>query len=243
MFGRSKVAMVVAEFFGTATLSLAVFSMIGRNGFEFFVAAVAAIVMGVLVLVFANASGAYFNPAVTFGMWVIKKIRTLDAIVYIAAQMLGGLGAWRLAVYFINSNLKNNAAGAFSLRVAVAEAVGTLIFTFGIAAATYQSMEGGRRAATVGTSLFAGILVASLAANGILNPAVALGVQSWSRSYIFAPFAGALVGAGLYSLLFVARAPRVKAAKVVAKPVAKTKAVAAPKKRTTTAKRAKKTKR
>ena len=46
-----------------------------------------------------------------------------------------------------------------------------------------------------------GILVASLASNGIVNPAVAIGVQSWSWVYAVAPLVGAVLGANVYGLM------------------------------------------
>ena len=39
------------------------------------------------------AVGAHINPAVTLGFWQLGKIRTTDAVWYVLAQGLGGLGA------------------------------------------------------------------------------------------------------------------------------------------------------
>jgi aquaporin Z len=47
-----------------------------------------------LVQIFAGVSGAHFNPAVTLGATLLKRIDPVDAIVYVLAQLSGGvLGA------------------------------------------------------------------------------------------------------------------------------------------------------
>jgi glycerol uptake facilitator-like aquaporin len=200
---RSKIAMLVAEFLGAGILATAVINVArSQIGIGYFVAFSAAIAYGVLTLVFASTSGAHFNPAVTIGMWTLRKIQTIQALAYIAVQMLGGLAAWRLAEYFTGQSLTNIAGKNFDWKVLVAEVVGAFVFTFGIAAAVYQRQENGRLAATVGASLFVGVIIASLASNAALNPAVALGNQTWGRAYIFGPIIGSVIGMNLYALLF-----------------------------------------
>ena len=200
---RSKIAIVVAEFLGTGILATAIINVArSQIGIGYFVAFSAAITFALLTLVFNATSGAHFNPAVTIGMWTIRKIKTLHALAFIAAQMLGGFAAWKLAEYFTGQTLTNIAGKGFEWKILVAEMLGTFVFTFGIAAAIYQNYKGAKLAATVGMALFAGIIVASLASNATLNPAVALANQSWSRAYIFGPIIGAIVGMNLYALLF-----------------------------------------
>ncbi len=200
---RSKVAMLVAEFLGTGILATAIINVArSQIGIGYFVAFSAAIAYAMAVLVFRGTSGAHFNPAVTIGMWTLRKIQTVQALAYIAAQMLGGLAAWRLSEYFVGQSLTSLTAQTFDWRVLIAEGLGALVFTFGIAAAVYQNYEGGKFAGTVAVSLFTGIVVASVASNALLNPAVALANQSWDRAYIFGPLVGGIVGMNLYALLF-----------------------------------------
>lgn len=223
MTTRSKIAMIVAEFLGTGILATAVINVArSQIGIGYFVAFAAAIVFGVLTLMLGSTSGAHFNPAVTIGMWTIRKIQTLQAIAYLAAQMLGGFTAWKLAEYFTGQKLTNIAGKTFEWKVLVAELIGTFVFTFGIAAALYQKYEGAKLAATVGAALFAGVVVASLASNASLNPAIALGNQTWGRAYIFGPIIGSVVGMNLYALLFAPARSLVAAAKAdVVTPAAK----------------------
>jgi glycerol uptake facilitator-like aquaporin len=206
MVSRSKIAMVVAEILGTGVLTAVVLA-VGRSpiGLPYFVALAAGLTLMLMVLTVGPSSGAHLNPAVTLGLWTVRKINTLQALLYVAAQFLGAVLAWRLYTYLINGPVKNIAGKDFSWQVLVAELVGTLVFTFGVAAAVYQRYEGGRLAATIGGSFLLGILVASAASNGMLNPAVALGAQSWSKAYVFGPLVGSVLGMNLYLALFASQ--------------------------------------
>jgi len=206
MFGRQKIAMITAEFLGAGTLALAVFSMTRFTGIiSLFPALAAGLTAGLMVLVIGKTSGAHINPAVTYGLWTIRKISTAQAVVYITAQMLGGVGAWMLLKYLtIDSQfpLVDIAGKNIDAKVIIAEAIGTFVFIFGVAAAVYQKYEGVQRAVTIGTSLTLGILVASIFSNGVINPAVAVGIRSFNVSYVVGPLIGAAVATNLYALLF-----------------------------------------
>jgi len=201
MFGQNKIAMIVAEFVGTFTLASVVLAMTGRTSFPYFAAVAAGATLGLFSLLVAAKEWAQLNPAVTVGLWTLRKIETTKAVVTIAAQFLGGAVAWRLNEYLLNTTLKSTANAKFDWRVFVAEAVGTLIFGYGVVAALQRGYQGFEKAFTVGASLAVGILIASFASNGLLNPAVALGVHSWSFVYVAAPILGAVVGMNLYMLL------------------------------------------
>ena len=202
MVGRQKLSAVLAEFLGTYVLATAMLAMLVRTNFEFFSAIAAAVVYGLMMLVFDGVSGSHLNPAVTLGLWTMRKVSTVTAVLYIIAQLLGGLVAWRLGQYFLAQTLSKTATSGLNWKVLIAEAVGTLVFTFGLAAAVSNKLEGGKKAAVAGLSLFAGIVIASLAANGLLNPAVDIAVRSISWAYIVGPIVGAVVGMNLYMLIF-----------------------------------------
>ncbi|HSX27267.1 MAG TPA: aquaporin [Patescibacteria group bacterium] len=204
MFGREKIAIIIGEFLGVAVLTSSILAMTGRTDFPFFSAIAAGLAMGLMTILLAPHSGGHINPAVTIGLWTLKKVETTVAVVMIAAQMLGGLAAWRLNEYFLNTKLSDTAGKTFNWRVFVAEAVGTFVFTWGVAAAVSRKYEAGMKAVVVGGSLLLGILVASFASNGILNPAVAAGVRSWSWAYATAPIVGSIVGMNLYTMVFEA---------------------------------------
>jgi glycerol uptake facilitator-like aquaporin len=203
MINKKQITAVFAEGMGTAVLTFAVLA-IARSavGISYFVAIGVALTLALLVLIIGSISGAHVNPAVTFGLWTLRKIKSVDALLYVAAQFAGALLALFLYSYLVELKSTEMKVIEFEPRVFVAELAGTFLFTFGIAAAIYQKFEGGKLAATIGASLGVGVLVAGVVSNGALNPALALGIQSWGWAYLVGPLLGALLGMNLYALFF-----------------------------------------
>ncbi len=218
MFTRDMAAKVVAEFIGTATLVLVVLAIVGRNNFVFFAAVVAGLVLAIMTLVIGKISGAHLNPAVSFGLWTQRLLPTGQAVAYIVAQLLAGLGALSLYQYLVNQQISRPST-VFDWRVMVAETLGTFIFAFGVMAAVKYQLAGGALAAAVGGSLTIGILVASTGSLGVINPAVAIGIDSFARAYMVGPLLGAAVGMAAMALLYEAATPKKKSklARIVAK--------------------------
>lgn len=202
MFGRKKIAMIVAEFLGTGILSFVVLAVSKSNlGLPYFVSIAAGLVVAAVTLALSAVSGAHLNPAITVGLWTARKVKTLPAIIYIAAQLLGAGAAYLLFSYMVGQHWSN--AGTFQSKILVGEVVGTFIFSLGWAAASFQKLPLGQSAGVIGMSLTLGIMAASTASAGFLNPAVALGARSWVwGTYILGPIIGSVVGFNLYSLLF-----------------------------------------
>jgi aquaporin Z len=220
MFGRNKVALLVAELVGTMLLTLGVMSVRSSGiGYSFFVALGAGLAMGALTLALATTSGAQLNPALTFGLWVTRQIKTLPGVLYIVMQLVGGVFAWGIYSYFAKQHLPT-AAGHYEARVMLAEALGTFVFVFGWMAAVGQKMVGLKLAVASGSAFALGILVAALGSNGVINPAVALGTRAWAfwgaagwLTYLVGPVMGGLVGALMYVGLFSAPVKAAVAAK------------------------------
>ncbi|HSW99422.1 MAG TPA: aquaporin [Patescibacteria group bacterium] len=202
MFGRNKIAMLVAEFLGTGVLTAVVLSVSKSNiGIPYFVSMAIGLTLAALALVFGSISGAHLNPSITIGLWSARRIKTLPAIAYVAAQLLGGICAYLLYTYFVKTHWANG--GKFESRVLVAESTGAFIFALGWAATVYRKLDGGKAAFVVGGSLAVGALVASAGSGGLLNPAVALGLRAWVwGTYVLGPVLGAIIGFNLYALLF-----------------------------------------
>lgn len=204
MFRKNKLAMLVSEFLGTGVLALTVLALThSQLSYPYFVASAAGLALTLLVVALAGISGAVFNPALTIGLWTVRKLKTLQAVSYIIAQFAGAAAAWYLFVYFTNlGEAKNNST--YNARFLVAETVGTFVFSFAVAAAVYQRLSLGLKAFMVGGGLTAGALVASLGSMGVLNPAVAFSVHQFGwGTYVLGPVLGAVVGFNLYNLLFV----------------------------------------
>jgi aquaporin TIP len=186
-------------------LSLVLYAIVARTTFPLFSGLAAGGVVGLAILLFGKTSGGHINPAVTFGLWTARKISTLHAVVNIIMQVLGGLAAWWLLNYFLGRHLQSIAGSKFEWKILIAEALGTAVFTFGLAAAIYSGFDRNKVAGIAALSFVAGVIVASLASNAVLNPAVALGIQSWSWAYAVGPLIGGLVGMNLYSIFFVGK--------------------------------------
>lgn len=216
MFGRQKIAALVAEFVGTFVLASVVLAMVGRTSFPFFAALAASLALIGMTMAFGAASGGYYNPAITVAAWTVRRLETGRALVYVAAQMLGGVVAWTLNQWLLGTTLKNIANTTFDWRVFTAEALGTAVFAMVLAAGVYHGYKGLVNAVNSGVGIALGIILAAFAGNGLINPAVAVGVQSWSFVYAAGPVLGALVGMNLYVWLFTDRPKKTKAAVVKA---------------------------
>jgi len=204
MFRKNKLAMLVGEFLGTTALTLIVLAIShSQLSLSYFIATAAGLMVALMTLALAGISGAIFNPAMTIGLWTVRKLRTLQALSYLVVQLLGGAVAWELFIYLTKLTGVHN-TGTYSARILVAEVVGTFIFAFVWAAAIYQRFPLYAKAAAIGGALTGGSLVASLGSAGILNPAVALGLHQWGwGTYVLGPVLGAVIGFNLYNLLFV----------------------------------------
>jgi glycerol uptake facilitator-like aquaporin len=213
MLSKQKLSLVLAEFMGTAMLASAVLvvgNMFSLGTAAWYGALTAGVALSLIVGIFGHVSGAHVNPAVTIGLWTLKKIETTNAIVYIAAQILGGASALLFFNYATGINLAAAGSSSFSWSIFWVETVGAALFGMGIASVVSQKLEGYHAAFTIGMSLTLGSLVASTASAGFLNPAVALANNSWDRTLALAPIIGMVVGMNVYMTLI---APSVSAKK------------------------------
>jgi glycerol uptake facilitator-like aquaporin len=200
-FNRAGVGALLAEFLGTAILVSVALVLTETTAVSYFIATSLAVTLAAIVLAFGGVSGSHVNPAITFGMWTARRIGTLRAVGYIAAQMLGGLAAWQLYQYLVNKPLPTKTVH-FDTHVWVAELIGTFILALGFSAAISRVLDALQSAAVYSAALFVGIIVASVGSAGLLNPAMALGVRSWGTVYLLGPLVGGLLGVNLYYLLF-----------------------------------------
>lgn len=201
MFSKPKVASLAAEFLGTATLVMVALVLTNTTAVSYFIATSVAVTLGLIVLLFGTASRWHFNPAITFGVWSARKMPTLDAASYIAAQLLAGLASWQLYQYLINRSIPVQSLN-WDTRMWLAQAVGAAVLGLAIAAAAYRRLDTLQTALVVGGAFFVGIMIASTASSGLLNPAIALGLRGWNAVNVLGPLVGGLVGVNLYMLLF-----------------------------------------
>jgi glycerol uptake facilitator protein len=159
----------------------------------------AAFTLSMAVYLFGGISGAHVNPAITIAQWSIGKIRTVDAVPYIAAQIVGAALAYALAWALLSDLPVATFDDAFPAMAM--EAVGAAILSMGVCAVVYGKVSQGAAGMTVGGSLLVGIIVAVGGSQGILNPAVAVGLRAFGVTYLVAPVVGAVIGAWLFRWL------------------------------------------
>jgi glycerol uptake facilitator-like aquaporin len=188
----------LAELLGTMALTLVVALSIVVK-FPVPTPVLAGLTLLLFVYSIGHISGTHINPAVTLGLWSIKKIKTKQAILYIIFQYMGALIALSLVAYAVGLP---KLIVSESLAIGFAEFLGTFFFTFGIASVVYRESLNLFSGVIIGGSLLLGITIAAtLGSNGVLNPAVAFGIQSFNLMYLLGPIAGSILGMQAYKYL------------------------------------------
>jgi len=176
------------------------------------------LVLAVLVSALAAVSGAHFNPAVTFGVWIAGHIPTRRAVAYVLAQLIGGiLAAWALRAVFpadISAGLGTPALGQridplAGIGIEAVLTVVLLLAVFGTAVDPRGPKVGGL---AIGLAVGADILMGGPLTGAAMNPARWLGPASvtgmWDNAHVWivGPLVGATVAALAYRFLFLPEA-------------------------------------
>lgn len=134
----------------------------------------------VLAIALLGISGSHLNPAVTFGLWTMRKIPTIRVPFYWLAQFLGAIAAIVVMHLFSGEAISFSLASfaAFEPKIFFAELLGMAVFMFGIAAAINRGQTDTAKAVGVGLSLFLGLVIAT----GLLSQAVSSVNQSQDGS-------------------------------------------------------------
>lgn len=217
MFGKEAVvkngATLLAEFLGTGALTYIFLRMQHSSiGVAYFIAVAVGLALAAASFAFVGRSGAHLNPAVTIGMWTARQIKTVPAVLYIVTQCFGAWVAYVLFHYLFTQPVAAlyQSQPAWDTRTFTAEALGALVFSLGWAAALHRARNNHAAfAGYVGLAFTVGILIASVASFGIVNPAAAVGSRVfhiWSGAawgtYVLGPVVGAIVGFNVYQYLF-----------------------------------------
>ena len=169
-----------------------------------------------LIVMFGVVSGGHFNPAVTLAAAAIKRIAPIDAVIYILAQLSGGvLGALLAkallldegrATHYGAAQVSGLLAGNFA--GSIVEAVGTFCLVLVILAAVYSKKSVKDWAPlAIGTTLGFIVMVGGPLTGGSFNPARWFGPALVGNSfgdvwpYLVGPIVGALLAAFGYKLL------------------------------------------
>lgn len=221
---------IVAEFLGTFAL---VFFGAGAVCVDFYlrssgglgllaVALAHGLAIAIMVSALGHISGGHFNPAITIGFWVTKRLSTLDSLAYWAGQLLGAIAAAFVLKLVIPEDIANNVfLGAPELMRdyphwsgMALEAVTTFFLVLVVFATavdergTFRSIAG----FGIGLTITLGILVAGPFTGAALNPARALGPELVSRHWLnwgiywVGPLSGGFIAGLLYDSLFLRKA-------------------------------------
>lgn len=170
---------------------------------------------------FGHLSGGHFNPAVTLGLAVAKRVEWAAVMPYVVAQVLGGtLGAAILYVIaggkpgfsatasgFAANGYGAHSPGGYSLMAAlVCELVLSAIFLFIILGATDDRAPKGFAPIAIGLGLTLIHLVSIPVTNTSVNPARSLAVAwfagGWALKQVWLFWLGPLAGAAFAGAVY-----------------------------------------
>jgi len=217
---------LVAEFLGTFALvffgagAICTERFLQTNGSGPLGAALATgLAVSVLSIAFAHISGAHFNPAVTIGYWVTKRLNTMEVLGYWIAQILGGI----VAAFLLKAILPRDEAWQpvlggtpdlvrdFTRLPAMGlEALITFFLVLVYFATTSEDNVESRSVSgfAVGLVYTLGILLAGPFTGAALNPARAFGPalasSHWANQGVYwvGPLAGGFLAGLIYDSLY-----------------------------------------
>jgi aquaporin TIP len=206
-----------AEFVGAFTLVFAGVGSIALGNELLGVALAHGLAIGVMASAVGHISGAHFNPAVTFGFLVTRRIAPRLALAYLAAQLAGAVAAMLMlrGVFSPDSDLD---AGVPRLGEGVGVGSGLLLeivltfFLVWVIFATAADPRGTFKAIAglaIGLTITLDILAGGPLTGAAMNPARAFGpelVQGvWSDAWLYwvAPLIGAALAALSYEHLYL----------------------------------------
>jgi MIP family channel proteins len=177
--------------------------------------------LAIMISAVGHISGGHFNPAVTIGFWVTKRLNTLDVLLYWVAQLAGATAAaFLLKAVIPDETWRAVALGTpefardFPRWAGMAlEATGTFFLVW-VVFATLLDERGTFRSTSgfaAGIVYALGIIVAGPFTGGALNPARAFGpavaAAHWANQGVFwvGPLAGGFAAALLYDALYLKR--------------------------------------
>ena len=158
-------------------------------------------------------SGCHINPAITFGVWLSKRMSGKDALMYVLFQVIGAvIGAAILYALAPASGLGANTvqAGISTCGGVLAEVVFTFVFVLVVLGTTDAEKGAGKLAGlAIGLTLVLVHLVCIHYTGTSVNPARSVGPallaggQALCDLWIFivAPLAGAALAAGVWKVL------------------------------------------
>jgi glycerol uptake facilitator protein len=166
-----------------------------------------------LIVMFGIASGGHFNPAVTLAVWAIRRISTIDAAIYMLAQLSGGVLGALLCKGLLVDEGRATDYGAVQVsgllggnfQGAIIEVIGTFCLVLVILAAVFsrKSVKDWAPLA-IGATLGFLVMVGGPLDGGSFNPARWFGPGLVGNEfggvwpYLVGPIVGSLLAAGVF---------------------------------------------
>jgi MIP family channel proteins len=225
MYNRTQ--KLIAEFLGVFALTFFGAGSIcadqylhGTGGIGLFaIAAAHGLAIAIMVSALGHISGGHFNPAVTIGFWVTRRLNTADVLFYWIAQVAGAIAAafllkalipedaWR-AVALGTPELARDFPRLSAMALEAVASFFLVLMVFATAVderGTFKSIAG----FAIGLSITLGILVIGPFTGAALNPARAFGpalaASHWVNQGVYwvGPLAGGFLAGLLYDSLYL----------------------------------------
>lgn len=231
--GPGIVARMLAELAGTfivVFMGLGALRFAGGNSIVLTAALTFAVGVAIAYVVFSGISGAHVNPAVTIGMWMAGRFPGRDVLLYVLAQVVGGISAAMVMVALVSSLPQEtqiptemsrlaNGYGPHSpievglVGVLIIEVLLVAIFVAVFLTATSLRAKASFAAAplTIGLSFGFLLILTVPFTMGSLNPARATGVAIFAETtalqQLWVFWFAAVIGGAITGLLFRAFGP------------------------------------
>lgn len=164
------VNIVFAELIGTFVLTLVAMLALKETGILF-----VGLAFGAIALAIGVISGSHINPAVTFGFWAMRRLKTILLPFYWGAQFLGAMLAVIVLNLITNGSLKLDFGHftSFNWSIFGIELVGAALLMFFVAAAVARQLTNAGRAAGIGIALTVALAGATALYTKVYNADVA----------------------------------------------------------------------
>lgn len=169
------VNILIAELVGTFTLTL-----VALFAASILAPLYAGLALAVIVFMIGAVSGAHVNPAVTFGLWSMRKLKTALVPFYWGAQFLGAMAAVVLiGALTTPMQLNFDHFTTFSWSIFALEMIGSAVFMLGVASVASRSkLSTSSKAFGIGLALTVGLLVGGSFLPQVQNAAIAKQTES-----------------------------------------------------------------
>ena len=136
-------------------------------------------VLTVLILIFAPLSGAHFNPVVSAAFAIRRDLAWVDAVVYVAAQVAGGIiGVWVAHLMFDLSPLQLSQ----TVRTGPGQWLSEAVATFGLLLTIFGGLASAPASVPYAVGLYITAAYWFTASTSFANPAVTV-ARSLSNTF------------------------------------------------------------